>query len=809
MAPLSSYLVDAWRERVLTIWGSLAAIRHPRRSVTGKLMAVVLLTTAIALLVAGATLLATDIRQDRRVWGNNLQSTGDILALMTAPALSFDDPASADRTLAALAAQPTIHGRAVYDCTRCVVRTFPEKRSASATGARAGPRRGSEFRRGSDRTAAAHHAGKGAPWHRLPAWPATMFPDEWLTYLGVLTSIMLLGLVAAMLAAGWLQRVISRPMESITSVARQIVEGRGYSLRAQKTTDDEFGLVIDAFNNMLADVQQRTSALEHSNRALKEAALVRQAVEQALRASERLYRAIGESISYGVWVCDAEGNNIYASDSFLRLTGLTLEEYCSPTWIRVLHPEDRARAEIAWQECVRTGGTWYQEHRIRGVDGEYYPILAQGVPIYDDQGQIDRWAGIHLDIARLKLTEQALREADRRKDEFLATLAHELRNPLAPIRNSVYILNAANADPAQRQLARSVIDRQVRHMSLLLDDLLDVSRVTRGQFELKREYVDLRSVCDVAVETARPLIEAKRHTLRVGLPAETITLEADPLRLAQVVSNLLTNAAKYTDAEGLIELSAEVRDSGVRLVVRDNGVGLSPESIPTLFGMFSQIDSSLDRSQGGLGIGLALVKGLVELHGGSVSALSAGLGRGSEFVVQLPASLVCRQIATLAGAPVVPAARQRSAAGGSKILVVDDNRDAAQTLSMALCFAGYEVHTAYSGAQALQIGAREHPQAVVLDVGMPGMDGYETARHLRRESWGRHAVVIAVTGWGQDEDKLDARLAGFDEHLTKPVDFSSLETMLARLLAAQRQAAESAAARPGARLNEGPAARVA
>ncbi len=753
-------------------------------------MAVVLLTTVIALLVAGITLLATDIGQERRAWGDNLRTTGDILALMIAPVLAFDDRASADRSLAALAAQPTIRVAAVYDSHGVLYGRF-QRADAQPVPERV-PALDEGLKFGAEQTELLQPIFQGH--ERLGTLYLRSRYDvsgQVATYLGVLISIMLLGLVAAMLAAVWLQRMISRPMESITSVARQIVEGRGYSLRAHKTTDDEFGLVIDAFNNMLADVQQRTSALEHSNRALKEAALVRQTVEQALRASERLYRAIGESISYGVWVCDAAGHNIYASDSFLRLTGLTLEEYCSPTWIRVLHPEDRARAEIAWQECVRTGSTWYQEHRIRGVDGEYYPILAQGVPIYDDQGQIDRWAGIHLDIARLKLTEQALREADRRKDEFLATLAHELRNPLAPIRNAVFILNAANADAAQRQLARNVIDRQVRHMSLLLDDLLDVSRVTRGQFEIKREYVALRSVCDVAVETARPLIEAKRHTLRVALPADSVTLEADPLRLAQVVSNLLTNAAKYTDAEGLIELTAEVCDSGLRLGVRDNGVGLSPESIPTLFGMFSQIDSSLDRSQGGLGIGLALVKGLVELHGGSVSAHSEGLGLGSEFVVQLPPSLVCRGVEKLAGAPLAPAARQHGAAAGLKILVVDDNRDAAQTLSMALCFGGYEVHTAFSGAQALQIGSREHPQAVVLDVGMPEMDGYETVRHLRRESWGRHAVVIAVTGWGQDEDKLHARLAGFDEHLTKPVDFSSLETMLARLLAAQRQAAES------------------
>ena len=248
---------------------------------------------------------------------------------------------------------------------------------------------------------------------------------------------------------------------------------------------------------------------------------------------------------------------------------------------------------------------------------------------------------------------------------------------------------------------------------------------------------------------------------------------------------------------------------GVRLVVRDNGVGLSPESIPALFGMFSQVDSSLDRSQGGLGIGLALVKGLVELHGGSVSAHSEGLGRGSAFVVQLPASLVCGQVATLAGAPVVPAARQRSAAGGPKILVVDDNRDAAQTLSMALCFAGYEVHTAFSGAQALQIGAREHPQAVVLDVGMPGMDGYETVRHLRRESWGRHAVVVAVTGWGQDEDKLDARLAGIRRASDQAGRFSVPRDHAGPTARHAAPGRGIAAARPGARLTRETPARFA
>ena len=447
MAPLSSYLVDAWRERVLTIWGSLAAIRHPRRSVTGKLMAVVLLTTAIALLVAGATLLATDIRQDRRVWGDNLQSMGEILALLTAPALSFDDPASADRNLAALAAQPSIHAAAVYDARGALFARF--QRSETPALPAQLPALGAGVHSSADQTELLQPIMQGK--ERLGTVYLRGHYDvsgRVLTYLGVLTSIMLLGLVAAMLAAGWLQRVISRPMESITSVARQIVEGRGYSLRAQKTTEDEFGLVIDAFNNMLADVQQRTSALEHSNRALKEAALVRQAVEQALRASERLYRAIGESISYGVWVCDAEGNNIYASDSFLRLTGLTLEEYCSPTWIRVLHPEDRARAEIAWQECVRTGAPGHQEHRIRGVDGEYYPILAQGVPIYDDRGQIDRWAGIHLDIRTAEAHRAGAARSRPPQGRVPGDAGPRAAQPLAPIRNSVYFLNAA--EPTRR-----------------------------------------------------------------------------------------------------------------------------------------------------------------------------------------------------------------------------------------------------------------------------------------------------------------------------------------------------------------------
>ena len=434
----------------------------------------------------------------------------------------------------------------------------------------------------------------------------------------------------------------------------------------------------------------------------------------------------------------------------------------------------------AWKECVRTGNLWYREHRMMGVDGRYHAILAQGVPIRDAAGHIQRWAGINLDISRLKNTEHALLEADRRKDEFLATLAHELRNPLAPIRNAVRILDSDAADDRQRKWGREVISRQVQRMSLLLDDLLDVSRITRGQLELKKDYVDLKAVVGVAVETARPLLDAKRHQLIVNLPGDNVRLEADPLRLSQVIGNLLTNAAKYTDPEGRIELDARLENAELTITIRDNGIGLTEEVMPGLFTMFSQVNSAIDRAEGGLGIGLALVKGLVALHGGRVEVRSEGLGRGSEFILHLPHKV-------LAPADVPVAEPEHGAANANairrgRVLVADDNRDAAESLGLVLRFMGYEVSIAYGGAEALETAARERPRAAIIDIGMPGMSGHEVARRMRLEAWGRHAILIALTGWGQDSDKQAARAAGFDDHLTKPVDPDDVEAVLTRLL---------------------------
>ena len=721
-------------------------------------MLVMLTTTAIALSAAGAALLFSDLRDNRAAWADDLGTEAAILSLSLQPALSFNDVELAQRSLSALQARASIQAAALYLPDGSLFAQYVRPGEVPA------PERRPKLL-----------AGVYIDGGRVEQVKVVMQGDEKLgviylraqydvegrvrTYLSALGAVMLIGLVAALLAGSWLQRVVSRPMESMTNVAKQIVEQRDYSFRAEKLTDDEIGVVIDAFNKMLDEVESHSRALE---------------------TSEKLYRAIGESINYGVWVTDADGRAIYMSDSFLRLVGLTMQQAADDGWRNVLHPDDIDETMAAWKECARTGSMWYREHRMLGVDGKYHSILAQGVPIRDELGQVQRWAGINLDISRLKNTERALLEADRRKDEFLATLAHELRNPLAPIRNAVRILDSDAADERQRKWGREVIARQVHRMSLLLDDLLDVSRITRGQLELKKDYVDLKSVVGVAVETARPLMDAKQHQLAVHLPTENIKLEADPLRLSQVIGNLLTNAAKYTDPEGVIALDARIENAELVISIRDNGIGLREEVMPGLFTMFSQVNSAVDRAEGGLGIGLALVKGLVALHGGRVEVKSEGLGRGSEFTVHLPHKVLA-PMSTVAEEADSGAANANSVRRG-RVLVADDNRDAAESLALVLRFAGYEVSIAFNGVEALEVGARERPNAGLIDIGMPGMSGHEVARRMRLEAWGKNAVLIALTGWGQEQDKQAAIAAGFDAHLTKPVDPMDIERVLGDLL---------------------------
>jgi PAS domain S-box-containing protein len=763
------------RERMRSMSRALLALRHPQRSLSGRLMALVLGTTVLALLVAGLALLLTDLRDNRQSWADTLATEAGILALATAPALSFEDRSTAARNLAALQARSSIDAAAVYTSTGELYADYT--RSDVQVPARM-PQLGAEV----------HFDGRRAQLLQPIRQSGETLGFIYLegsydvsgrirAYAGILALVMLMSLAVALLASSWLQRAITESMDSMTSVARHVVERRDYSLRATNTTRDEIGLVVAAFNGMLDEVEARTRSLEESNLALKEQATVRLLAEQAARESEKLYRAIGESIEYGVWVCDADGRCLYASDSFLHVIGMTLAQCSEFGWAQALHPEDRTATLAAWADCIRSGENWYCEHRILGTDGHYRDVLAQGVPIRADDGRITRWAGINLDISRLKQTEQALREADRRKDEFLATLAHELRNPLAPIRTAVQLLELQSTDERQRRWGREVIARQVGNMALLLDDLLDVSRITRGRLELKKQFVDLRSIIDAAVETAKPLIETKRHCLSLEIPTQQIIVEADPLRLSQVIGNLLTNAAKYTDPDGRITLAACLSERELMLSVKDSGIGLAAESIPTIFTMFSQVNSALDRAQGGLGIGLSLVKGLVTLHGGTIEARSDGIGRGSEFFVRLPASIVAANRA--ATHPEQPVGLEHTGKGLGTVIVVDDNREAADTLAMVLRLMGYQAAATYSGSDALRLGAEVRPDAMLLDIGMPGMSGYDTARRIRLEAWGNHILLIALTGWGQEDDKQKAKTMGFDLHLTKPADPKLVERTLA------------------------------
>ncbi|HYD93840.1 MAG TPA: ATP-binding protein [Noviherbaspirillum sp.] len=375
------------------------------------------------------------------------------------------------------------------------------------------------------------------------------------------------------------------------------------------------------------------------------------------------------------------------------------------------------------------------------------------------------------DITERKQNEQALRDADRRKDEFLATLAHELRNPLAPIRQAAMISKAPGATEAQKSWSHDVIERQVAHMALLLDDLLDVSRITRGMLQLRKARTDLCAVVNAAIETARPLIDARQHRLLVDLPPYPVQFEADQLRVAQVVANLLTNAAKYTDNGGVIRLAAEARGEEVTITVSDNGIGLREDALSEIFKMFNQVRATQDRSNGGLGIGLALARGLVELHGGSIDAASAGPGRGSSFTVRLPVRADLRAADAGVVVPVRSTVKRR-------VLVVDDNRDAADTLAEFLQLEGHEVRVAYDGEAGLAQFAAFRPDTALLDIGMPRLNGNEVARHIRGLPEGAGAMLIAVTGWGQDKDKQRAQEAGFDHHLTKPIDLHRLALLL-------------------------------
>jgi CheY-like chemotaxis protein/nitrogen-specific signal transduction histidine kinase len=376
-----------------------------------------------------------------------------------------------------------------------------------------------------------------------------------------------------------------------------------------------------------------------------------------------------------------------------------------------------------------------------------------------------KWFGTATDIDKLKRAESALAEADRRKDEFIATLAHELRNPLAPIRNAVQLLNAKGPKAPDPTWTRDVIERQVAQMARLLDDLLDISRISRNRVELQIARVSLNAVLDLAVETSRPLIERAQHTLRVNVPERELWLNADAVRLAQVFSNLLNNAAKYTEPGGTIELAAEERGTELLVKVTDTGIGIAADMLPRVFDMFAQAVPALERSQGGLGIGLALARGLVDAMGGRIEVHSAGVGRGSEFRVWLPLLTA----ATRSDGDSERVARSASARRSTRLLIADDLVESADSLAVVLQLEGHDVHTAYDGEEALRKAEALRPELILLDIGMPKLNGYEVCERIRRLPWGSSVRLIALTGWGQEDARQRMQAAGFDDWLLKPV----------------------------------------
>jgi PAS domain S-box-containing protein len=501
-------------------------------------------------------------------------------------------------------------------------------------------------------------------------------------------------------------------------------------------------------------------------------AVERVQAQNVLRQSEAKYRLLTESIVDAVTAVDRDLRYIYWNKAAHESTGVSAEQALGRSRVEIFGNGDAVRlGNEKIRECIAMAKPVDYELEVPFLGPAWFHIMLY--PTTDGVLTISRDITARKQAEeKLRKSEAALREADVRKDVFLATLSHELRNPLAPIRTAARLLESTLAKPTDTRRAQSIISRQAAHMAALLDDLLDVSRITRGMLTLKKEFVPLQLVLDAAVEIAQPLIEAKNHTFRVDRPASHVTLEADSVRLTQSVGNILANAAKYTNPGGEITLGWRLESESLVIFVRDTGVGLAPEMCEKVFEMFTQVEPDTGR-KGGLGIGLALAKGLVELHGGRIQARSAGRDQGCEFTITLPRSLV-----EVGAAPAV-AGSEGELNGGSlyRVLIADDNQDAAETLAMLLRMSGHEVHVAHDGDDALALASRLQPHIAVLDIGMPNLSGYEVAKRIRGEVWGEPMTLIAVTGWGQEEDRRLARSAGFDYHLTKPVDPVSLEKL--------------------------------
>ncbi|MCD6041459.1 MAG: histidine kinase [Burkholderiales bacterium] len=501
--------------------------------------------------------------------------------------------------------------------------------------------------------------------------------------------------------------------------------------------------------------------------------------EAALRESEDRFRSFTDSLPLIVWVHDADGAQEFVNRTFCEFFGVSREEMRAGRWQMLMHPEDGEAYSAAFFEAVRDRRPFHGEVRVRRHDGEWRWIESWGRPRFSPSGEFLGFVGTSADITERKRAERkvreseaALREADRKKDEFLAVLAHELRNPLAPIRNAVHIMRAPGMGQAELAEARDIIERQVKQLVRLVDDLLDISRITVGRMALQQAVLDLRAVADDALLMSGPLLDEAEHDVTVHLPPQPVWVRGDGVRLAQVISNLLNNAARYTPRGGSVSLRVTEEGADALVLVEDTGVGLSPGVLERIFEPFVQAEGGASRAAGGLGIGLALSRSLTQLHGGTIKATSPGPGHGSCFVVRLPSAQQERPRA------VAPKAAPAASGRPSRLLIVDDNQDSARSQAKMLRLLGHEVEVAFEGGEALRQVAAFRPDVVLLDLGLPGIDGYEVARRIRAMPEGREVLLVAQTGWGQDEDRRRTAAAGFDAHLVKPVELDALLRLL-------------------------------
>jgi PAS domain S-box-containing protein len=500
----------------------------------------------------------------------------------------------------------------------------------------------------------------------------------------------------------------------------------------------------------------------------------RRKAERALAISEKRFRLTFENAAVGIGHVDLDGHFLRVNDRFCEITGYTKASLESTTFGAITHPDDFAEDWGRSRQLLAGEAEQYMiEKRYRRPDGSYVPVHLSVSLMRDETGLPEHFISVVQDISDRKKAEEALVEANRRKDEFLATLSHELRNPLAPISSGLELLRMVQDDPVQVDRILSTMERQTHQLTTLVDDLMDLSRIAKAKLEVRKTHVLLRDVVEIAVDSVRSILVHNQHEFHLFLPESDIYLNADPQRLAQVLINLLSNAAKYTSPGGHVELRAQLEGERVLVTVSDNGIGIPKAMQSQIFEMFSQVKHPLEKGFSGLGIGLTLVKSLVRMHGGEVEVFSEGEGQGAEFRVWLPVD--AGDAETESAAVSVDEAPLRAAL---RVLIVDDNRAAAEMLAMGLGILGHDVRLAHDGLAGLDVARQFLPNVIFLDLGMPVLNGYDTARRIRKEPWGAGVKLIALSGWGHDSDRARTAEAGFDGHLVKPASLEQIQKLL-------------------------------